>query len=46
MKKENTFPQGAEQEYAAPHIETIEVETSQVLCGSTNPLPGLPGEDW
>ncbi|WP_315352293.1 hypothetical protein [Phocaeicola abscessus] len=47
MKKENTFPLGAEQEYVAPHIEIIEVETSQnILGGSSNPLPGLPGEDW
>ena len=35
----------AEGQYASPQIEVIEVETSQVLCGSTNPLPGMPGED-
>ena len=47
MKKENTFPQGTEQAYVAPHIEMINVETSQnIRGGSTNPLPGLPGEDW
>ena len=47
MKKENTFPQGVEQQYAAPQIGVIEVETSQnILGGSTAPLPGLPGEDW
>ena len=47
MKKENTFPRGTEQEYVAPHIEIIEVETSQnILGGSSTPLPGLPGEDW
>ena len=47
MKKENTFPQGTEQAYVAPQIEILEVETAQnILGGSTNPLPGLPGEDW
>ncbi len=47
MNKKNTFPQGAESQYAAPQIEVIEVETSQnILGGSTTPLPGLPGEDW
>ncbi|WP_019208424.1 hypothetical protein [Phocaeicola abscessus] len=35
----------AEGQYASPQIEVIEVETSQVLCGSGT-LPGLPGEDW
>ena len=47
MNKKNTFPQGAESQYAAPQIEVIEVETSQnILGGSTAPLPELPGEDW
>ena len=37
----NTFPQGAEQQYATPQIEVIEVETSQnILGGSTPPATG------
>ena len=47
MIMKNTFPQGAEPQYAAPQIEVIEVETSHnILGGSTTPLPELPGEDW
>ena len=47
MKQTNISQPGTEQQYAAPQIEIIEVETSQnILGGSTAPLPGLPGEDW
>ena len=47
MKKENSFRWRAEQEYAAPQIELIEVENSHnILGGSSELLPGMPGEDW
>ena len=47
MKQTNISQPGTEQQYTAPQIEIIEVETSQnILGGSTAPLPGLPGEDW
>ncbi len=48
QKNKQTAPAGAERlNYVAPALEVIEVETAQnILGGSTNPLPGLPGEDW
>ena len=47
QKNKQTAPAGERLNYVAPALEVIEVETAQnILGGSTNPLPGLPGEDW
>lgn len=41
----NTGIESTEEQYVAPEIEIIEMETSGVLAGSGD-TPDLPGEDW
>ncbi len=45
-KQTNESAAATEQQYVAPEMEIIEVETSQSLLGGSAGAPDMPGEEW